>query len=123
MVGDEAGGAKERPNVGELFSKPSAGSAGVESALLGLLGYSRRRSAIATAGIIRRAVWGPLLLPLAAALLEGFQPSFVYRRIEADSSARLRFVSDWGDPYCATAVCDSAREQRRHRRKDCSRLR
>jgi len=97
VIGDEAGGAKERPNVGELCSKPNVGSAGVEPALLGLLGSSRRRSAIATADIIRRAVWGPLLLPLAAALPGEFQPSFVYRRIAADNSARLRFVSNWGD--------------------------
>jgi hypothetical protein len=40
VVGDEADGAKERPNDGEVFSKPNVGSAGVESALLGSLGAS-----------------------------------------------------------------------------------
>lgn len=62
-VGDEAGGAKEMPKEGEVFSKPSVG----DSVSLGLL----ERSAIVAADLMRRAVWGPLLLPLAAALPEG----------------------------------------------------
>jgi hypothetical protein len=94
VVGDEAGGTKEMPKEGEVFLKPDGGSAGVESALLGLLEASRRRSAIAAADIMRRAVWGSLLLTLATALPGGFQPSFVYRQIVGDDSTRLRFVSN-----------------------------
>lgn len=62
---------KERPNAGELLSKPCADSAGVESALLGLLEGSRRRSGIATAGTMCKAVWGPLLLLTLLAVLPG----------------------------------------------------
>src|SRR5690242_1038747 len=50
VEGEEADDCtKEAPNEGELLSKPSAGSAVVESALSGLLTGSRRRSAIAAA--------------------------------------------------------------------------
>ena len=56
MGGVDDGWAKEMPNVGEVLSKPSAGSAGVDSALLVLLDASRRRSAIVAADVVYRAV-------------------------------------------------------------------
>jgi hypothetical protein len=54
--GVDDGWAKEMLNVGEGLSKPSAGSAGVESVLLVLLDASRRRSAIVAADLMCRAV-------------------------------------------------------------------
>lgn len=68
---------KEMPKDGGLFSNPSAGSAGVELALFGLLDASRRWSAIAATDNMYEAVWDPLLLPLFAAPPEKFQPSIL----------------------------------------------